>query len=135
MAYVIENGVSVVVEQNRVKDGEYQELLSYYDTDGGCFGDFDITNEEIYEIENPYFLSDTFVFQKKHFKHFIDGDIETVCFIKLNRDNKIEEIGFDFSSRFNLEKDKQYKKATPLHKIPFLLIGDEMWIKARKEEK
>lgn len=135
MEYVIENGVSVVVEKNHVKDGEYQELLSYYDTDGTCFSDFDITNEDIYEIENPYFLSDTFVFQKKHFKHFINGDIETVCFIKLNSQNKIEEIGFDFSSRFNLEKDKQYKKSTPLHKIPFLLIGDEMWINLMQERR
>lgn len=132
--YEIENGASICIEHNYLKPNVYQDVLSYYDEDGYCLGDFDITNENIYEVENPYFLSDTFVFQKKRFKHFIDGDIETVCFIKLNRQNKIEEIGFDFSSRFNLEEGKQYKKAEQLHKIPFLLIGDEMWLNARKEE-
>lgn len=122
-------GVSICIEHNYVNPNVYQDLLSYYDEDGWCLGDFDITNEDIYEVENPCFLSDIFVFQKKRF-----GDIETICFIKLNDRNKIEEIGFDFSSRFHLERDKKYKKATPLHKIPFLLIGDEMWLNAKKEE-
>lgn len=132
--YEIENGVSICIEHNYVKPNVYQDLLSYYDEDGCCLGDFDITNEDIYEVENPFSLSDIFVFQKKHFNHFIYGDIETICFIKLNDRNKIEEIGFDFSSRFHLERDKKYKKATALHKIPFLLIDDEMWLNIRKEE-
>lgn len=132
--YKIENGVSICVEHNYLKPNVYQDILSYYDEDGSCLGDFDITNEDIYEVENPFFLSDIFVFQKKHFRHCIVGDIDTICFIKLNYANKIEEIGFDFSSRFHLERDKKYKKATPLHKIPFLLIGDEMWLNTRKEE-
>jgi len=132
--YEIENGVSICIERNYLNPNVYQDLLSYYDEDGTCFGDFDITNEDIYEVENPCFLSDIFVFQKKHFRDCIVGDIDTICFIKLNCANKIEEIGFDFSSRFHLERDKKYKKATPLHKIPFLLIGDEMWLNARKEE-
>lgn len=132
-AYKIENGVSICVEHNYLKPNVYQDVLSYYDEDGSCLGDFDITNEDIYEVENPFFLSDIFVFQKKHFRHYIVGDIDTICFIKLNHANKIEEIGFDFSSRFHLKKDKKYKKATPLHKIPFLLIGDEMWLNVRKE--
>lgn len=132
--YEIENGVSVCIERNYLNPNVYQELLSYYDEDGTCFGDFDITNEDIYEVENPCFLSDIFVFQKKHFRDCIVGDIDTICFIKLNCANKIEEIGFDFSPRFHLERDKKYKKATPLHKIPFLLIGDEMWLNTRKEE-
>lgn len=133
-SYEIENGVCICIEHEYVKYNEYRDILSYYDVDGTCFGDFDITDENVYEVENPNFLSDVFVFQKKHFNHFIDGDIDTVCFIKLNHMNKIEEMGFDFSSRFHLEKDKTYKKATPLHKIPFLLISDEMWLNTRKEE-
>ena len=133
MPYEI-NGVSICIEREYLRDGQFQDLMSYYDDDGTCFSDFDITNEDIYEVENPCFLSDIFVFQKKRFNHFIYGDIETICFIKLNDRNKIEEIGFDFSSRFHLEKDKTYKKATALHKIPFLLIGDEMWLNARKED-
>lgn len=136
--YEINNGVSICVEHNYVKPNVYQDILSYYDEDGVCFGDFDITNEDICEVENPFFPSDIFVFQKKHFKHWIFGDIDTICFIKLNHENKIEEMGFDFSSRFRLyEKDGVYKKATPLHKIPFLLIGDEMWLNmlnTRKEK-
>lgn len=131
MSYEI-NGVSICIEREYLRNRQFHDLMSYYDSDGTCFSDFDITNEYIYEVENPCFPSDVFVFQKKHFHHFIDGDIETICFIKLNRENKIEEIGFDFPSRFNLEKDKTYKQATPLHKIPFLLIGDEMWLNARK---
>ena len=135
MPFIIENGVCICVEKEYVKDfQEFQELLSFYDRNGSCYGSYDITNEDIYEIENPYFYSDVFVFQKKHFKHFIDGDIDTVCFLKINRHNRIEEIGFDFASRFCLEKGKIYKKATPLHKIPFLLISDEMWISLKKEK-
>jgi len=133
MPYEID-GVSICIEREYSRDRQFHDSLSYYDEDGACFGDFDITNEDIYEVENPLFHSDIFVFQKKHFNHFIYGDIDTVCFIKLNHMNKIEEIGFDFSSRFNLEKDKTYKQATPLHKIPFLLISDEMWLNARKED-
>ena len=132
MSYEID-GVSICIEREYLRDGQFQDLMSYYD-DGTCFSDFDIINEDIYEVENPCFISDIFVFQKKHFNHFIYGDIETICFIKLNNMNKIEEIGFDFFSRFHLEKDKTYKKATALHKIPFLLIGDEMWLNARKEK-
>ncbi len=133
MPYEI-NGVSICIEREYLRDRQFHDLMSYYDSDGSCFSDFDITNEDIYEIENPLFLSDIFVFQKKHFSHFIYGDIDTVCFIKLNRSNKIEEMGLDSSSRFHLEKDKTYKRATPLHKIPFLLIDDEMWLNLIKEE-
>ena len=42
---------------------------------------------KIYEIHNPLFLSDIFVF----------GEIESIgmCYIKVNHHNKIEEIGID----------------------------------------
>ncbi len=133
MPYEID-GVSICIERGYSRDGQRYELMSYYDSDGMCLSDFDITDENIYEVDNPLFYSDVFVFQKKHFNNSIYGNIDTVCFIKLNHWNKIEEIGFDFSLRFHLEKDKTYKKATPLHKIPFLLISDEMWINARKKE-
>ena len=126
--------VSICIERYYLNPNEYQDILSYYDEDDSCLGDFDITDEDIYEVENPFFPSDIFVFQQKHFKHRIFGNIDTICFIKVNHANKIEEIGFDFSSRFHLEKDKKYKKATPLHKIPFLLIGDEMWLNLENEK-
>ena len=47
---------------------------------------------KIYEIANPYWLSDTFVFSKKRM-----NGMELVCYIKVNHDDKIEEIGCDFS--------------------------------------
>ena len=85
--------------------------------------------EDIYEVNNPYFLSDVFVFQRKRFKSFFYGEIESICYMKLNARNQIEEIGFDFSKRFHLEWGKEYKKATPLHKATFRRFSDAYWIK------
>lgn len=88
------------------------------------------TEEDIYEVNNPYFLSDVFVFQKKRLDIFNRGEIESVCYIKLNYENRIEMIGFnDPTARTLLKSTKEYQKATPLHKKMFLLIDDELWRK------
>lgn len=47
---------------------------------------------EIYEIRNPIWLADTFVFGK------VD---DKICFIKVNYRDKIEELGKDFVERFH----------------------------------
>ena len=67
--------------------------------------------DTIYEIDNPCFLADTFIFTK-----IIDRDYrlygETI-FVKVNSNNKIEEIGRCIEGRlcFGVEYEELIKKA------------------------
>ena len=80
---------------------------------------------EVYEIPNPFWLSDIFIF-KEH------KELGTI-YVKVNCHNKIEEIGLDIENRMHnmkLEdiKSSQYcKPATILHKSILNRIGDEYW--------
>lgn len=112
-----------------------QETVAFYDGDQTCYGDLDISNYEIYEIKNPYCLSDTYVFCKKHYNNvFLKGECDLIPYIKLNSAHQIEEAGSDFSKRFHfndydaLLQRKDVKKADFLNKIIFSLFGDEYWL-------
>lgn len=119
-----------------------EKLISFYEhTLYGdvCCGDLDVTDNEIYEVNNPYFLSDVFVFCKKHLNIFLVGEVDVVCFIKVNSHHQIEEMGTDFVSRFhdenieNIMKRKDTKKADVTHRMLFSLISDEYWCKLYKD--
>lgn len=113
---------SITLETEYTRDGERLEIVSFYDLDHVCHGDIDITGMKIYQVKNPFFLSDTFVFCKKE---------DSVLYIKVNYFNQIEEIGNDFSQRFHfsdyeaLLQRKDVEPATALHKILFSVIGNE----------
>lgn len=82
---------------------------------------------KIYEIHNPLFLSDIFVF----------GEIEGIgmCYIKVNYHNKIEEIGIDIQARMNKTIEdilKSSKKAAKIRRHIFNSIGIEYWLKTQK---
>jgi hypothetical protein len=88
-----------------------------------------MTKEEIYEIDNPMFLADTFIFSSYHFREEIH-----YCFIKVNCDDEIEEIGADISARLfghiSIDKIiKQSRKATKKHRSIYNVIGYELWVK------
>lgn len=83
----------------------------------------------IYEIDNPCFLTDTFIFgeilfQRRSFH----------CFVKVNCYNKVEEIGTKMEERLfgNWTIDKIIEKsreATKLHKSIFKRFDTEYWYK------
>ena len=129
------NGSYITIESYN-SNGRKQEAISFYEnTFNGivCCGDIDISDEEIYEIDNPYFLSDVFIFCKKHLSVFMIGEVDMVCFIKVNHSNQIEEIGTDFEKRFHgndinvILKRDDIRYANDLHKIMFSIISDEFW--------
>ena len=84
---------------------------------------------EVYECNNPFWLSDVFIF-KKHKKF---GSI----YVKVNCYNKIEEIGVDIEKRMhniefdNIVKLDLCKPASKLHKSILNRIGDEYWYVAK----
>jgi hypothetical protein len=100
-----------------------------------------VIKDKIYEVENPYWLSDTFVFCKRHYNDvFLVGELDLVCYIKVNANNQIEGIGCDFERRFGQDlnailKRNDVKRSTNLHAIMFTLIGDEYWLKLFRERK
>ena len=120
--YEIDNAC-VTLEKDRLSAKEI-EIVSFYDENHICHGDIDISVLDIYEVQNPYFLADTFVFCKKE---------DSILYIKVNDLNQIEEIGNDFERRFHfsnydaLLQRKDVKPATALHKIIFSIIGNEYW--------
>ena len=134
------NFTCIKYEQEQLNNGDIQNNISFYEKYPVCDGDIDITKNEIYEIKNPSFLSDTFVFCKKHYDNvFLVGEVNSVCYIKINHQNQIDEIGSNFESRFHckyeeLLKNKNVKKASNLHTIMFSLIGDEYWCSTYKKE-
>lgn len=78
-----------------------------------------------YQVPNPLWLSDTFIFKFKENFGFI--------YVKVNCHNKIEEIGIDIVKRLHcktLNEIKQLygcKEATPLYKSIINRIGYEYW--------
>lgn len=84
---------------------------------------------KIYEIHNPLFLNDIFVF----------GEIEGIgmCYIKVNYHNKIEEIGIDIQARMNKTIDdilKFSKKVAKIRRHIFNSISIEYWAKTQKDQ-
>jgi hypothetical protein len=140
MIYDEQNESCIVYQKERLKDGGTLRLVSFYDNYPCCEGDV-VIEDEIYEVENPCWLSDTFVFCKRHYNDvFLVGELDLVCYIKVNAHNQIEEIGCDFEKRFGLDlatilKRNDVKRSTNLHAIMFTLIGDEYWLKLFRERK
>ena len=140
MIYDEQNKSCIVYEEERLKDGGTQHSVSFYDNYPCCEGGV-VIEDEIYEVENPYWLSDTFVFCKRHYKDvFLVGELDLVCYIKVNAHNQIEEIGCDFERRFRQDlnailKRDDVKRSANLHAIMFTLIGDEYWLKLFRERK
>ncbi len=129
MIYNEESDSCILYEETRHGSDVKQKLVAFYDAYPICDGDLDITNNDILEFTNPYWLSDTFVFCKKSF-----NNITTTCYIKVNVSNQVEEIGPNLEERFGrdytvLLKRADTKKATNLHKILFSVISDEYWLK------
>lgn len=135
MIYDKNSEACIVQENELLKDGRILNTVSFYNKYPTCEGDIDITENKIYEVCNPYWLSDTFVFCKRHYNDvFLVGDVDLVCYIKVNVHNQIEEIGIDFEQRFRQDlnailKRNDVKQSTNLHAIMFTLIGDEYWLK------
>lgn len=140
MIYDEQNDSCIVYEEERLKDGGTQRFVSFYDNYPCCEGGV-VIKDEIYEVENPYWLSDTFVFCKRHYNDvFLVGELDLVCYIKVNAHNQIEEIGINFERRFGQDlnailKRDDIKQSTNLHAIMFTLIGDEYWLKLFRERK
>ena len=140
MIYDEQNESCIVYKEERLKDCDTQRLVSFYDNHPRCDGDV-VIEDEIYEVENPYWLSDTFVFCKRHYNDvFLVGELDLLCYIKVNANNQIEEIGCDFERRFGQDlnvilKRDDVKWSTNLHAIMFKIIGDEYWMKLFRERK
>lgn len=140
MIYDEQNKSCIVYEEERLKDGGTQRLVSFYDNYPCCDGDV-VVEDKIYEVKNPCWLSDTFVFCKRHYNDvFLVGEVDLVCYIKVNIHNQIEEIGIDFERRYEHDlnailKSDDVKQSTNLHAIMFTLIGDEYWLKLFRERK
>lgn len=87
------------------------------------------SSKTAYAIQNPYWLGDTFVFRK-------DAELGSV-YVKLNYENKIEEIGIDISKRMHslkideIIKSERCKKASETQKTILESIGDEYWYSIR----
>lgn len=84
---------------------------------------------EIYEIENPFWLSDIFIFE------YVDK--VGYCYVKVNYQDKIEEIGINISKRMHNQSIANIllkaKKATNNHKSIFSMLGDQYWLSLFKK--
>ena len=84
-----------------------------------------------YQVPNPLWLSDVFIFKEKK-------DIGTV-YVKVNSQNRIEEIGIDIERRLHyLPMDKifelwGFKEAKPLYRSILNRIGDEYWRSIKRQ--
>lgn len=84
---------------------------------------------EIYEIENPFWLSDIFIF----------GYIDKVgyCYVKVNYQDKIEEIGINISKRMHNQSIANIllkaPKATINHQSIFSMFGNQYWLSLFKK--
>ena len=141
MIYDDYNEACIIQENEQLKNGDIQNTVAFYNKHPCCDGGIVITKAEIYEVNNPFWLSDTFVFCKKHYNDvFLVGEVDLVCYIKVNAHNQIEEIGTNFERRFRQDlnailKRDDVKQSTNLHAIMFTLIGDEYWLKLCRERK
>lgn len=86
---------------------------------------------KVFQIENPMWLSDIFVFMEFQFEK--DKHVQTV-YVKINHLNKIEEIGIDIVSRLHLQctfedfmKSERITKATRLQFSIINRIDKEYW--------
>ena len=79
-------------------------------------------NDDIFAMPNPLFLSDTFIFDT------------TGKFIKINCNNRIEEIGTDIGKRLHCTSFENRDKACKRYKRMFKMIDDEYfeYLKLRK---
>lgn len=88
---------------------------------------------QVYEYPNPFWLSDIFIF-KKH------KDLGTI-YVKVNYQNKIEEIGIDIEKRFfnttfdDITSSPNCIPATSLHKSILNRIGNEYWYSLKNRMK
>ena len=82
-----------------------------------------------FAIKNPCWLADTFIFRE----HKKLGSV----WVKINHNNKIEEIGYDFPSRFHcnnikeVECNEHCKEATRLQQSILNRIGEELFYAIR----
>lgn len=97
--------------------------------------------EQVYVIANPTFLSDQFIFKKLKYKT-ITGNINGYFYVKVNCDNKVEEIGFDLKRRLSagcrnvIMKDvlKVAKEANDEQANIFNVFADDFWIGVYRRE-
>lgn len=84
--------------------------------------------KKIYAVANPMWYADTFIFS--YLK-----DLGCYAFVKINHNNKIEEIGIDIEVRMHNTRveDMKKKEATRLQKSIFNRIGGEYWCKLYKD--
>lgn len=80
--------------------------------------------KKIYAVANPVWWADTFIFS--YLK-----DLDCYAFVKINYNNKIEEIGIDIEERMHNTRveDMKKKEATRFQKSIFNRIGGEYWYK------
>lgn len=84
---------------------------------------------KIYQIANPMWLSDTFVFKERK-------ELGTV-YIKVNYKGNIEEIGVDIRKRMHFRDDviSKAKEASKTNKAKLNTIWDEYWWHVHNEAK
>ena len=80
--------------------------------------------KKIYAVANPMWYADTFIFS--YFE-----DIGSYVYVKINHNNKIEEIGINIEERMHNTRIEDMKKeeATRLQKSIFNRIDGEYWCK------
>lgn len=80
--------------------------------------------KKIYAVANPMWYADTFIFS--YFEY-----LGCYVYVKINHNNKIEEIGIDIEVRMHNTRVEDMKKreATRLQKSIFNRIGHEYWCK------
>ena len=89
------------------------------------------TNKTVYAVPNPYWLSDTFVFRE-------DDELGSV-YVKLNCEDKIEEIGVDISRRMHgcpvgkIIDSEHCAEANDVQKTILNSIGEEYWHKIKNQ--
>ena len=86
--------------------------------------------KKIYAVANPMWYADTFIFSYME-------DFGCYVYVKVNIDNKIEEIGIDLEKRMHNTKFEDIGKneASRLHKSIFNRIGEEYWWKLYNQYK
>jgi hypothetical protein len=95
--------------------------------------------DKAFQISNPCFLSDTFIFKEKTFK--IDGKKEvSTVYITVNRDGKIEGIRTMLEKRLYrdlsvLMDSSNLKEASKRDAMLLDSIDDEMWYSKYREDK
>lgn len=78
--------------------------------------------KKIYAASNPMWHADTFIFSYME-------DFGCYVYVKVNSDNKIEEIGTDIEKRMHNTRfeDMDKTEASESQKSVFNTIGEEYW--------